>query len=422
LTRSDSQPSSSQSCTDPPEIELGYVRNILPAAFATPHAGHELHTSPDADLKPEPPCAIDQEVFCNPGQPVGATVDHGLHVGLPIFAGYIAHGPVDRALATALAHTQGFRLRRWDMGNDCGLALGTSSVNLHNGNLVLSYGLPSGGPSDPPLRLYYNSLAHLDLSPFGRGWSELYHQWVEQEGAGSGSEPTRWWLDRLTNPAGLEWRLARDGAGRIIEIVGPDGGLTCYAYASGLLASITDPRGRETRFEFGRHELLTAVTDPAGRCFAFSYNRRFQLTAWRNPGGEVTRFFYDPCFRLRAVRLPMGEVIRYRYEPGPPRRTFVTHSNGDVTVVTLDGEGNVAEAVLPGGVTESFVWDGFQRLLSVTDGRGIATQLSYFQIDDLSRRLAAVERPIGVTNFVWDAVEGTLQEIIDENLNTTSLM
>ena len=368
-------------------------------------------------------CRIDQEVFCGEGQPVGGTHEAGMSATQPAYATHNGDGPLDRARDLVLQHTQGFRLRAWEMGGECGCSAGTCGVNLHNGNLVLSWSLSGAGPADPPIRLYYNSIAGLDDSPVGRGWSHLYRQWVEEPGSGSGSgSGARAWLSQMVHPSGKSWALVRDADQRVERIISPDGRVTQFIYVGPYLSQIVDATGRTVSFDIdARTGLLLAVHDPTGATTRFRYDDCFQLAAWVNPGGEITRFEVDECFRLRSITTPLGETTRYAYAPGPPATVTITDARSHSIEVTLDADGNVSRARYPDAIVERYVWGANQRLKSATNGVGARTRLTYAAMDDLSVRLARIDLPIGALSFDWNSAEAALVRLEDENGNATKL-
>ncbi|WP_346839621.1 polymorphic toxin type 46 domain-containing protein [Microbulbifer sp. SAOS-129_SWC] len=144
----------------------------------------------------------------------------------------------------------------------------------------------------------------------------------------------------LTNEKGERYTLKYDRAERLIEEIGFDGRITRYAYnhAGHLISSraVTDPdsgKGIDTAFErdgFGR--LLEEVT-PDGAT-QFRYNRSGQLVEAENAQRKL-RWEYDACGRVTAdwqgqakiqhrydaagnrtaSTLPDGEVLSFAYNP-----------------------------------------------------------------------------------------------------------
>jgi YD repeat-containing protein len=86
-----------------------------------------------------------------------------------------------------------------------------------------------------------------------------------------------------------------------------------------------------------------------------------------------------------------------------PARRIVIDGRGNSTVLTLDGDGNVAQAVQPESIVTTYTWDGLMRVVDKTDGRGNTTAFTYETMEDLSRRLATVTRPIGTLSFRYDS-------------------
>ena len=277
--------------------ELGYVRNILPRNHSVPFFGVPVDAAGAEGRANQPMlCTIDQEVFCGPVQP-GGTFNRSAAQASPMYSAAGQANGLDRAFRHVQSNTLGYRLRSIEMGNNCGVAAGTASVNVHNGNLVLSYSLPCGGPADPPLRLFYNSLAFdaEEQSPYGQGWSGLYFQWVEDtDDTDPNGDRVRCYLTEMISPAGIVWQIERDWTdGKVLSLTTPDNRTVTYSYTNNLLTSITDANGRTTSFGTNASGLLSSITGPDGRSVTFEYDQNGQLTEWRNGEGDFTTFSYD---------------------------------------------------------------------------------------------------------------------------------
>lgn len=418
---SSSSSSSSESCDVP--LELGYVRNLLPSNYAMPFFGNPIDAIGATGRAEQPMlCTIDQEVFCEPCQPISMLSNPAEDLIVPRYP----VAAVDAAAQHVQSLCQGFRLATHEVGMNAGAVRGTVGVNLNNGNLVVTFCLPGGGPADPPIRFYYNSHCLGSDSGYGFGWTGLYRQWVEQM-QGSSSSPSsggdRIWLTRITNPAGRSWHLDRDDIdGRILAINGPFGTQTAFAYDNDdQLVSVTDSGGRTSYFEIDDNGLLVSVTSPAGFKTRFEYDDEYLLTRWINPEGNVTAFGYDPCCRITTITTPEAEVTRYTYLDSAPPRRIVTDARNHATTITQDGYGNAAVVEMPESITVTYTWDSMQRLQGYVDGRGNPTTFTYASMADHSRRITAAQQPIGTLTLAYDAPTARLVSITDQNANVTTL-
>lgn len=424
-SESGSTESSGSSVTCHPELEFGYVRNALPSDYAVPFIGNPIEVSGSPTRAGQPMlCTIDQEVFCGSAQPLAATYNRNDSLVSASYSITPGQAPLDLAISLA-SEVGGYDLSTNVSGNDCDATAGTVSANLNSGNLVLSYSLPSGGPADPPLRLFYNSMANDEvfLGPYGQGWSDLYDQWLDDTvGSGSG---TRTYLSELVNPAGLKWMIHREEeSGRIESIVGPHGKKVVYRYdANGNLSTIVDGWGRQTTFSInGISGRLESIIDPDGRVTSFSYDENDQLVAWINPLFNTTRFAYDACFRLKSITTPQAEVTRFKYIETSPRQRLVINARNYATTLTLDDDGNISRSEEPEGVVTDFGWDDRQRLLWRKNALGKTVTFSYSSMTDLSRRLSAIEWPIGTATYNYgDLDNARLSTFVDQNGNVTTL-
>ena len=104
--------------------------------------------------------------------------------------------------------------------------------------------------------------------------------------------------------------------GRLAEQLDRNGNTTTYSYnADGLIETLIDPVGLETRFEYfaGR---LAAITDPAGRITRFEHDAFGHLTRIIEPDGGVRKFEYDgPDGRLIRRTDQRGFGTSYDYNP-----------------------------------------------------------------------------------------------------------
>ncbi len=363
-------------------------------------------------------CTIDQEVFCEPCQPIAALGDPAADLVGPAYA----LDALNYAAQHVQAFCQGYRLRPQEMGNNCGAVAGTSGVNLRNGNLVVSFCLPGSGPADPPIRFFYNSQS-IDDSEYGFGWTGLYRQWIEMAGSSSSSSADRTWLTSLYNPAGKAWRIERDPAdGRVVSITDPFKKKTQFDYnASDRLTKVTDSGGRATTFVINNDGQLEKITSPANGVTLLSYDAENLLVGWTNQAGHKTAFAYDDCMRLKTITTPENETTRYRYIEDDPIQRVVTNALNIPTTITLDDHGNAHVINEPEDITTTYTWDSMQRLDSFVDGRDKTTTFKYDEMDDFSKRIEVIDRPIGALTFTYDTTKSRLTSITDPNGNTTAL-
>ena len=138
----------------------------------------------------------------------------------------------------------------------------------------------------------------------------------------------------LTAPASIRDRLSGSSeAGYTLTL--PNQTQMKFLALSGLLETIIDRNGNETKLAYDVNGLLETVTDPAGR----------KLTLKENAEGLIA-----------SAKDPMGHEVKYTYE------------NETLATVTLPGESSPRW---------SFKADGSHQITEITDGRGGKTINKY---------------------------------------------
>lgn len=133
-----------------------------------------------------------------------------------------------------------------------------------------------------------------------------------------------------------------------------------------------------------------------GQTSAYAYDTLKQKISEKNPDGETTLFSYDTVGRLIQITLPNGNRIQKTYHPmgplaseksmtnvgiiaseayqslGSNGRIIRTQQGGDsgrqFTTFIYDTNGNLTQSTSAEGIIEKWSYDGFNRLISHTDG------------------------------------------------------
>ena len=175
-----------------------------------------------------------------------------------------------------------------------------------------------------------------------------------------------------------------------------------YAYHAdaarrGLLASVTDPGGFVTSWEYYANRRGFRVTDAEGLRHSFSYNLHRRQSAFINERGFATRYAYDDTGNLLEVRQPDRTSERSTWN-GTGLKLTSTDAYGVTTAFAYDATtGKVTSVTDPLGnvTTYDYTTGAF---------RDIATIIRLNQPNDASDDVA--------TKFVYDA-SGFLTTRID---------
>jgi len=238
----------------------------------------------------------------------------------------------------------------------------------------------------------------------------------------------------ITHPNGGVTTIVKDGRGRPILVVSPDGGQSQTRYHDGLDPSVqilaTGGAVQSSYDSVGRLASLTYWSgDPAmagatlawGEYYTYDAAGNRVHTERRNAGGTVTwqqDRQYDVEHRLLTDTNPDSPATAktYAYDvSGSLAR--VTDEQGRATSYGLDGLGRVStvtrSGVDPTGASTSATaaqyayQPGANTLSQVTDARGLNTT---YQYDDFGRLMQLSSSDRGPLHFIYDARGNILQK------------
>jgi len=193
---------------------------------------------------------------------------------------------------------------------------------------------------------------------------------------------------------------------------GDDDLVTTYTYTpEGLLATMTDPLGRVTRYDYDAGCRLIRVTFAVGTpdeaSMEFDYDAAGNLTQVSDELGHVTRYEYDPRGRVLRIVQPDPDGAGPQ---SPPVTSFtydkvgnlvaMTDSLGFVTQYQFDAKNRLIRETNALGQVESYVYDADGNMLRQIDGLGRSSTYTY---DVRDRVVAATDPAGGVTHFTYDA-------------------
>ena len=199
---------------------------------------------------------------------------------------------------------------------------------------------------------------------------------------------------------------------------------------AGLVATMTDPDGNETAYQYNAHGLLTQTTYAVGTDVQAStenaYDTADNLVTATNELGYQTTYTYDALGRKTSMTQPADSngdhpVTSYEYDAmGMPVQE--TDPLGRVTAWTYDDMGRVYQTTKPGPdngmmptvTTTTYTATGL--LASQSDSMGCTTSYAY---DDLGRQTSVtgpapdpVNNPTvrPVTSYEYDALGRVTQK------------
>lgn len=186
------------------------------------------------------------------------------------------------------------------------------------------------------------------------------------------------------------------GDGLLATVRNPDGGTSTYEYDdAGRVVTATDPTGAVTTYHYDAITgVLESVDIPGAivdsvvthNTWTYAHDATGNVVCEAAPGGECptssgggthpfTTFTYGPLGRLLSETNALGQTTSYAYDP----------------------DGNIVEIEHPDGGSEVTVYDAAGRVIESTDAAGINTELFY----DAAGRVSCIAGPGG------DCIAGT---------------
>lgn len=203
-----------------------------------------------------------------------------------------------------------------------------------------------------------------------------------------------------------------DAAGRVVESLDAEGGLTTFEYdLAGNVVKTVSAGGKVSLYtydECGRPETFTAadgdsvrlVYDADSRVIArvlsdgseetFTYDAMGRVTEYRSASGSVTRCGYDKLGRLTFVSGPRYGQRRFAYDAAG-QLVSVVNGVGGKTTYTYNEAGDLVSELSPTGAITRYDYDVAGRLVSVTDPLGRVNRCGY----DAAGRTAWIDDATG---------------------------
>ncbi len=212
-------------------------------------------------------------------------------------------------------------------------------------------------------------------------------------------------------------------------------GTTTFTYdAADRMTSVAYPNGLSLQYTYDSGGRLTRMVDQSGYAVNYAYDAAGRLASVSDGSGQViTSYTYDAAGRLSRVDQANGTSTRYTYDAvgnvaevdnlaadGSTLSKFAYTYDADgnpLTMTTLDGtttysydaDGQLIQAVLPGGRTLTYTYDAAGNRVSATDS-GTTTAYTTNALDEYTSA--------GATTYRYDA-DGDLVSQTDATGTTT---
>lgn len=202
----------------------------------------------------------------------------------------------------------------------------------------------------------------------------------------------------LVNAAGRLTRLELDAWGKPIRITDPLDRITRYAYdTSGNISAIIDATGARTEAQYhAQWRLPTAITDAMGATTRYDYDSLGNLIRETDALGQKTEYNHDERGLVVRITDAKGGRQRLDYDASGQPLSH-TDCSGRTTRYEWDAHGHLQSAIDAAGAQTHYRHDLKGRLLSIRHADGAAEQFSY----DAHGRLIGHSDPLGAKT-AWE--------------------
>jgi RHS repeat-associated protein len=222
-------------------------------------------------------------------------------------------------------------------------------------------------------------------------------------------------LATLTDPRGTTTSYNYNSQGDLISVASPQAGTVAYIYdLGGRKLSFTDALGHTWTYTYDNANRLLTETDSLGGVTTNTYDPVGNLLSVRDPLLRTTSYVYNVKDLVASVTDAGGYTTSFVYD-AVGNRTSVTDGNGHTTTYAYDAVNQLVTTTDPLGHTTSFAYDANGNRTRVTDALGHETNSTF---DALNRQTVATDALSHATTTVYDPV-GNILSVTDANNHTT---
>lgn len=221
----------------------------------------------------------------------------------------------------------------------------------------------------------------------------------------------------IFHSTGKKVLFERDAMGRITKVTDANGDEYDYMYdANGDLRSFTDDDGNTIKYKYNLSHGLLEIHDPLGRLLARNeYDDEGRLLSTTNSDGRTVEIQHLINLRQEVITDTDGGVTLVEYDENG-NIVSVTDALGGVTFHSYDSRGNQLTTTNAEGETSTRTFDANNNILTKTDPLGHTTSYTYGLLD----KVTSVTDPLGRTTiFTYDSAGNLLTET-DSLGNVTS--
>ncbi|RDU23406.1 PKD domain-containing protein, partial [Anaerosacchariphilus polymeriproducens] len=233
---------------------------------------------------------------------------------------------------------------------------------------------------------------------------------------------------KITNHVGDTTTIMTDEKGRVVKSIDPLGAECVYTYdRNGNRTGERQPDGTKVIKQYDEDGNMTVMYDTASNATYMTYDEKGNLISTKNQVGETTSYQYDENNNMISLTAPSGTTTTYEYNSyglvvaettaglGTKRYSYsgglltsTTDYNGNISICSYDGAGNLKKVVdAENGVIE-YSYDAIGRVLSINYPEQGFTGYEY---DGVGNQRCVIDAKGNFTQYEYDTGGRKTKEI-----------